>query len=210
MMSEAEILRQKTRPLSYMAQSAIRCAIGSGLLQPASEHPFCVDCGAAPKCYDHRDYTKPFSVEPVCVRCNRRRGAAAPYKGMPSISGEKTPTFRGEHVLRAYLRLRAAFYPDVRWVSEDAPCEPVLSADQINLLLSPQAPKAGPHCPMAWKQDIQRLVSGAAENNYLICRSLALRNHRHRPNTCCVGVAPDGVTQQAVPQETQPSDRDRR
>lgn len=37
----------------------------------------CVDCKRAPaKVYDHRDYSKPLEVEPVCHWCNSRRGPA--------------------------------------------------------------------------------------------------------------------------------------
>lgn len=35
----------------------------------------CVDCGASAMHYDHRDYFKPFIVEPVCHRCNLLRGS---------------------------------------------------------------------------------------------------------------------------------------
>lgn len=37
----------------------------------------CVDCGAVATCYDHRDYSKPLEVEPVCQSCNAIRGAAS-------------------------------------------------------------------------------------------------------------------------------------
>jgi len=36
----------------------------------------CVDCGAPATCYDHRDYSKPLDVEPVCWKCNAQRGPA--------------------------------------------------------------------------------------------------------------------------------------
>lgn len=34
----------------------------------------CVDCGTKAECYDHRDYSKPLDVDPVCLRCNSSRG----------------------------------------------------------------------------------------------------------------------------------------
>jgi hypothetical protein len=34
----------------------------------------CVDCGEQATCYDHRDYSKPLDVQPVCHSCNKRRG----------------------------------------------------------------------------------------------------------------------------------------
>lgn len=43
----------------------------------------CVDCGHYAIHYDHRDYAKPKKVEPVCGRCNSKRGHAR-YKGQPA------------------------------------------------------------------------------------------------------------------------------
>lgn len=39
----------------------------------------CVDCGMVAQAYDHRDYTRPLDVEPVCGGCNKRRGPGYPY-----------------------------------------------------------------------------------------------------------------------------------
>ena len=36
----------------------------------------CVDCGAPAVAYDHRDYRFALHVEPVCTKCNVRRGSA--------------------------------------------------------------------------------------------------------------------------------------
>jgi DNA-binding XRE family transcriptional regulator len=36
----------------------------------------CTDCGKTAAHYDHRDYTKPYLVEPVCQSCNFLRGFA--------------------------------------------------------------------------------------------------------------------------------------
>ena len=36
----------------------------------------CVDCGRPARHYDHRYYTKPLDVEPVCASCNVKRGSA--------------------------------------------------------------------------------------------------------------------------------------
>ena len=36
----------------------------------------CVDCGRPATCYDHRYYSMPFEVDPVCSRCNTNRGPA--------------------------------------------------------------------------------------------------------------------------------------
>jgi len=57
------------------AQKMVRRAIVKGLFDWAY-HCKCVDCGEKAYCYDHRDYAKPLEVEPVCRRCNVRRGPA--------------------------------------------------------------------------------------------------------------------------------------
>lgn len=48
-------------------------AIRGGTLPPPSEYE-CCDCGKPATLYDHRDYTQPLLVDPVCHSCNRRRG----------------------------------------------------------------------------------------------------------------------------------------
>lgn len=45
-------------------------------VSPLSQKAECVDCGKRADCYDHRDYTKPLAVEPVCQSCNFKRGFA--------------------------------------------------------------------------------------------------------------------------------------
>ena len=35
----------------------------------------CTDCNNRATMYDHRDYSKPLDVEPVCGSCNNRRGS---------------------------------------------------------------------------------------------------------------------------------------
>lgn len=44
----------------------------------------CTDCGAKASEYDHRDYSKPLAVDPVCRSCNRQRGHALPLAGYVS------------------------------------------------------------------------------------------------------------------------------
>jgi hypothetical protein len=36
----------------------------------------CTDCDSDARVYEHRDYSKPLEVEPVCFSCNLRRGPA--------------------------------------------------------------------------------------------------------------------------------------
>lgn len=57
------------------AMAAVNQAVAKGALRRASEHA-CTDCGARATEYDHRDYTQPLAVEPVCAACNKRRGPA--------------------------------------------------------------------------------------------------------------------------------------
>ena len=55
---------------------AVRKAIRSGVL-PALDTQRCVDCEDEAEVYEHRDYSQPLRVQPVCRRCNQRRGPAA-------------------------------------------------------------------------------------------------------------------------------------
>jgi hypothetical protein len=47
-----------------------------GLLAHPSEHK-CVRCSREAVAYDHRSYTRPDNVYPVCGSCNARLGAAS-------------------------------------------------------------------------------------------------------------------------------------
>jgi hypothetical protein len=38
----------------------------------------CADCSDQAYIWEHRDYSKPLDVQPVCYKCNRRRGLAIP------------------------------------------------------------------------------------------------------------------------------------
>lgn len=60
------------------AQQITKTAISEGLL-PAPTEFCCADCGADAEVYDHRDYTKPLEVDPVCRSCNSKRGSAEGY-----------------------------------------------------------------------------------------------------------------------------------
>jgi hypothetical protein len=48
-------------------------AVKRGLIKPAKGQQ-CADCGLPAKYLDHRDYTKPLEVDPVCAVCNAKRG----------------------------------------------------------------------------------------------------------------------------------------
>jgi len=61
--------------LAKVANSNVWYAVESGKLANPST-ACCADCGVQAECYDHRDYLKPLSVEPVCKKCNSSRGMA--------------------------------------------------------------------------------------------------------------------------------------
>jgi hypothetical protein len=62
---------------AHNAMYAVRWAQLNGVLKPPTDFD-CTDCGNPAQVYDHRDYNKPFDVEPVCLVCNYQRGAAIP------------------------------------------------------------------------------------------------------------------------------------
>jgi len=68
------------------AIGAIYRAVKRGDIPPASNFN-CVDCGEKAFGYDHRDYTKPLSVDPVCPSCNKERGPAldSQMRDMPGV-----------------------------------------------------------------------------------------------------------------------------
>jgi hypothetical protein len=51
-------------------------AIRRGEVKKLDDHSVCVDCGRVAKNYDHRYYSRPLDVVPVCVSCNQKRGPA--------------------------------------------------------------------------------------------------------------------------------------
>lgn len=58
------------------AHALVRKAVLAGELRALNGTINCVDCGAPAVCYDHRSYSKPLDVQPVCKSCNKRRGHA--------------------------------------------------------------------------------------------------------------------------------------
>jgi hypothetical protein len=71
--------RRKVFQKAMMRAAQIVCrAIKSGALKSLKDNSvLCVDCGLKPASqYEHRDYAKPLDVEPVCQRCNLKRGPA--------------------------------------------------------------------------------------------------------------------------------------
>ena len=72
-------LRNRSKT-AYKAHQVIAREVKAGRLPPAKSR-ICVDCGSPASCYEHRNYLKPLEVEPVCRRCNCRRGPGYPYDG---------------------------------------------------------------------------------------------------------------------------------
>lgn len=84
-------MRQPSSPDFYLARARAGAAVTQA--KKRGEIPYlrdgktkCSDCDAPAVVYDHRDYDKPLEVEPVCNRCNQRRGRAAwsPPKNGPA------------------------------------------------------------------------------------------------------------------------------
>lgn len=55
------------------ARAEVNRAIALGRLMPADRFR-CTDCPEWATEYEHRDYSRPLAVEPVCASCNCRRG----------------------------------------------------------------------------------------------------------------------------------------
>jgi hypothetical protein len=64
--------------VSKDALRAVASAIRHGLLPSlVTTNVACADCDENwAQCYDHRDYSKPLDVVPVCMSCNSHRGPA--------------------------------------------------------------------------------------------------------------------------------------
>ena len=59
------------------AHNTVKSAVRRGLLPDLMSGEYaCVDCAGVAHEYDHRDYSRPLDVEPVCRSCNKRRGTA--------------------------------------------------------------------------------------------------------------------------------------
>ena len=78
-----------TKAPQYLAHKAVATARRKGDLKPPSDFD-CVDCGCKASVYDHRDYSKPLDVEPVCRRCNILRGPATAPKATQSLGPAAT------------------------------------------------------------------------------------------------------------------------
>lgn len=68
------------------ARKVVAAAVACGML-PRAASCKCVDCGRQARDYEHRDYSKPLDVVPVCRACNRKRGPGVPVLGQPLQGG---------------------------------------------------------------------------------------------------------------------------
>lgn len=59
-----------------VAMSMVAKAVRKGILPKLDETIACVDCGDVASVYEHRDYSRPLEVVPVCQSCNLLRGTA--------------------------------------------------------------------------------------------------------------------------------------
>lgn len=84
----SKMLMEERHPGYAKAHQAVYRAVKRGALPRLDGTVDCVDCGAAAKHYDHRDYSKPLEVEPVCARCNRLRGSAIGRQ--PNVTPRRT------------------------------------------------------------------------------------------------------------------------
>jgi hypothetical protein len=58
-----------------LLQVAVARTMAQYEIPPANDFN-CVDCGRQAKVYDHRYYSHPLEVDPVCAGCNNKRGPA--------------------------------------------------------------------------------------------------------------------------------------
>ena len=68
------LMQQRRRKGHQYISYAVRTKI-----VPRAKDCICIDCGKSAYCYDHRDYSKPTEIEPVCGRCQGLRGPGLPY-----------------------------------------------------------------------------------------------------------------------------------
>ena len=73
------------------ASSAVANAVRRGTLMPARSY-YCTDCPREAEQFDHRDYTRPLDVDPVCRSCNVMRGHADVWPEWVSRLLERGPT----------------------------------------------------------------------------------------------------------------------
>ena len=74
--------------LQIKAKNIVGHAVKNGGL-PKVATQLCADCGNRASGYDHRNYSMPLEVEPVCHPCNIRRGMAADLAAAYTLIAEQ-------------------------------------------------------------------------------------------------------------------------
>lgn len=67
------------RPIVSNARQNAYYHLGKAIARGDIVHPStlkCRDCGGGATSYEHRNYSEPLRVDPICFSCNKRRGAA--------------------------------------------------------------------------------------------------------------------------------------
>lgn len=107
-----------------LALAEVGRAVHKGLL-PKPATLTCVDCGQPAKFYDHRDYSKPLDVVPVCIRCNRMRGMAKRKdwsfaEMLQYLSTLSVSAWRGYYHLtrKDFEAMRKKYWPNEDWPTE--------------------------------------------------------------------------------------------
>lgn len=91
--------------MAWAAGKRVARAIRDGVLQRLTGLVPCADCGQPATMYDHRDYSRPLDVEPVCRTCNRRRGHAIdspprqPLHNLRDAKGRLLPIYPIETII---------------------------------------------------------------------------------------------------------------
>lgn len=71
--------KEKYNELKEKCAGKFSHALRTGKVKRITKKTKCVDCGEPATIYNHRNYYEPLDVEPVCRRCNSKRGPAYPY-----------------------------------------------------------------------------------------------------------------------------------
>lgn len=74
-MDEFNLWREKIR-LQARAHQKVKLAIFKRRIAKLDGSIKCSDCSEMATQYDHRDYSKPLEVSPVCRACNVKRGSS--------------------------------------------------------------------------------------------------------------------------------------
>lgn len=76
---------QANKQIRSTAGQVVARAVAAGHLPKAATRK-CADCGEPASVYDHRDYTQPLKVEPVCRSCNVMRGPAEVWSSAQAVA----------------------------------------------------------------------------------------------------------------------------